>query len=231
MRIWLCALLPLAVFASVALAQPPGDVYESFKLRYSVEATDASTGVVLAVRQRDTPAGEQPPPVRKSVFTLARGTRFDTGALPICKASDAKIQRGGAGVCPAASRLGKGGADVFIGAAGEESVVVEAFNGRGQLIVVLASSTTGAVVRVIRAKIRGRTVTAVFPKVPLGEGYEAALTRFALRISRNGTRRRPWATTPENCPRTGRWRVSYTATYDEPTGPQTVRDTSPCRRG
>jgi hypothetical protein len=230
MKTSLCALALVAGFAAVAGAQSTDGVYERFKLRYTVKATDARTGLVLAVRQRDTPAGEQPPAVRKSVFRLARGTELDTRARPRCVASDEEIQAGGPDTCPRRTRLGRGEADVFLGTAGETTLNVEAFNGTRELIVVLVSPSSGAVIRVTRAKIRGRKITAVFPRVPLGE-FEAALTRFELRIPRKGTARRPWAETPETCPAKGRWRVSYTATYDQPIGRQTVRDSSPCRRG
>jgi hypothetical protein len=151
------------------------------------------------------------PPVRKSVFRLARGTELNTRARPRCGASDEEIQAGGSDTCPRRTKLGRGEADVFLGAAGDTNLNVEGFNGTGELIVVLVSPSSGAVIRVIRAKIRGSKITAVFPRVPLGE-FEAALTRFELRIPRKGTARRPWAQTPETCPPTGRLRVSYRAT-------------------
>jgi hypothetical protein len=229
MKTSLCTLAAFVALTAVAPAQSPAPVYESFKLRYTNKATDAPTGIVLAVRQRDTPAGQQPPTVRKSVFRLTRGTSFDTDAIRRCGASDAEIEAGGAGACPPASRLGRGEADVFLGAGGELTLDVTAFNARRELVVVLATPSTGAVIRVIRARIRRSTVTAVFPKVPLAGGFEAALTRFELRLRAKGSLRRPWAATPAVCPRSGRWRVSYTATYDEPVGPETVRDASRCR--
>ncbi len=229
MKTLLPALAALAALSPAAAAQPQAQVYESFKLRYTTKATDTRSGLALAVRQRDTQPGQQPPTVRRSVFKLTRGTSFDTGAIPRCGASDPEIQAGGAAACPPASRLGKGEADVFLGATGELTLDVTAFNARRELILVLTSPSTGAVIRVIRARIRRSVVTAVFPKLPLAGGFEAALTRFELRVRPKGTLRRPWVATPARCPSSGRWRVYYTATYDEPVGPQTVRDASRCR--
>jgi hypothetical protein len=210
----------------VAVSAQP--VYERFKLRYDSRMTDTRTGLLLQLEQRDTPAGEQPPVVRRGVLRLAAGTHIDTRAVARCAAAGDELQSLGLSACPAGSRIGSGEADVFLGQGGDATLAVTAFNTRSGLLAALTLNEQ--VVRTIRARVRGSRVTVKFPRVALAGGFEAALTRFELRIRSAGTPHRPWARTPEKCPKDARWRTRYTATYDEPLGTQITRDSSRCRR-
>jgi hypothetical protein len=222
-----CAVVVGAAFAApIAVSGQP--VYERFTLRYDSRKTDSRTGFLLQLEQRETPAGEQPPVVRRGVFRLAAGTHADTGAVGRCAASDDELQSRGLAACPAGSRIGSGEADVFLGQGGDATLAVTAFNTRAGLVAAL--SLDDHVIRTIRARVRGSRVSVTFPRVELAGGFEAALTRFELRIRPAGTPQRPWARTPENCPKDGRWRTRYIATYDEPLGRQVMRDASRCRR-
>ena len=218
------ALVPLGAATSLGGSSP---VYERFELRYTTKNPNARTGALLRVKQRDTPAGQQPPAIRRNVIGLAPGSRINTRAVRRCTASDATLQLGGRAACPGSSRLGTGEADVFLGAAGTSTFDVTAFNARRQIVVLLTSRASGAVIRVLRARVRGSRISATFPRIPLGS-YEVVLTRFELTIRPRGSRARPWARTPRSCPRARRWRTSYLAVYDPPIGPQRLRDTSRC---
>ena len=166
--------------------------------------------------------------MRRGVFRLAAGTHIDTGAVARCAAADDELQSRGLSACPAGSRIGSGEADVFLGQGGDATLAVTAFNTRSGLLAAL--TLKDQVIRTIRARVRGSRITVEFPRVALGGGFEAALTRFELRIRPAGTPQRPWARTPESCPKDARWRTSYAATYDEPLGRQIMRDSSRCRR-
>ena len=174
-----------------AAAPAQGPVYETFKLRFDTRDTGVRAGVILRLKQRDTPAGEQPPPIRRSDFTLPRGTEF-----------------------------------AFLGQAGQVTLPVTAFNIRRGVLLTLTSGDT--VVRTLRARIRGTHIVVDLPRLDLGDGFEAAVTRFELTIPKRGTTRRPWLSTPDTCPRSGSWRTKYVATYDEPIGTQVSRDRSRC---
>jgi len=209
-----------------AAAPAQGPVYETFKLRFDTRDTGVRAGVILRLKQRDTPAGEQPPPIRRSDFTLPRGTEFDTRAVRRCRATNAQLQQQGLAACPKRSRLGVGEADAFLGQAGQVTLPVMAFNIRRGVLLTLTSGDT--VVRTLRARIRGTHIVVDLPRLDLGDGFEAAVTRFELTIPKRGTTRRPWLSTPDTCPRSGSWRTKYVATYDEPIGTQVSRDRSRC---
>ena len=220
----------LAVGASLAspIAVSAPTVYERFKLRYDSRMTDSRTGIVLQLEQGETPAGAQPPVVRRGVFRLAADTHINTRAVPRCSAADDEVQSLGLTACPAGSRIGSGEADVFLGKSGDATLVITAFNTRSGLLAVLTLNEH--VVRTIRARVRGSRVIVEFPRLPLAGGFEAALTRFELRIRPAGTAERPLARTPHACPKNALWRTSYVAFYDEPLGRQRMRDASRCRR-
>jgi hypothetical protein len=83
----------------------------------------------------------------------------------------------------------------------------------------------------LRVTIDRNRVTAALPRVELPGGYEAAITRFYLKLPRTGTHRHPLLRTPNNCPRKGEWKFVYLPHYDEPYGVQRSTSTVPCRTG
>src|SRR5689334_22101084 len=82
------------------------DVLHTLKL--TTGKRGAPAGVKLSVSQKPTPAGQQPPVVRKLKVTLPKGARIDTLALPRCATSDAELKKQGDAGCPAKTKLGSG---------------------------------------------------------------------------------------------------------------------------
>jgi hypothetical protein len=81
---------------------------------------------------------------------------------------------------------------------------------------------------VLHPQVARRTVTTTLPRIALGTGAEASLTRFTLRLG-GGSAQRPTIRTPSTCPANGRWTIAYASTYDAPIGTQIIWRTTPCR--
>src|SRR3712207_3041521 len=93
----------LALFA--LHAAPAAAARVDFTMRFTTAAVAAPTGLVLRVEAR----GEgKPPPVRSLVYRAPAGTRFDTGALTECSASDEQFRVLGPRACPDESYLATG---------------------------------------------------------------------------------------------------------------------------
>jgi hypothetical protein len=209
--------------------QGESEVYEHVELRFTSEAAGKRTGFVWAVEQRPVADDAQPPPVRRARLRFPRGTRFDTSAVPRCAADDAELEAQGADACPAGSRLGGGVATLYLGSPDHLDALVDIFNADGEAIM-LVSSQSGDVLRVLRGAIRGTVVDATLPRVPIAGGKEAALTSVTVRLRAAGTRRKPFLRTPPKCPRARSWKFVYDVDYDDPPGRQTPFSRSSCRR-
>jgi len=86
-------------------------------------------------------------------------------------------------------------------------------------ILLLLTSSAGAVIRVLGGEATSRQVIVRFPRVTLAGG-EATLTRFRLTIAKTGTAKRPLVRTPATCPATGVWTWTYLPAFDAPLGVQ-----------
>src|SRR5689334_12551531 len=70
-------------------------------------ATKAALVLHVAYKAKGDPDAK-PSPIRKVVIAAPAGTRFDTKAVPPCKASDDELMAQGSGACPAESKIGAG---------------------------------------------------------------------------------------------------------------------------
>jgi len=210
----------------LALAGP--QFSSTFDMTYLSHTPGAASGQVPRMTWSDPGAPNGVPKIiKRIVMTFARGTRFDTAALPRCHATDAQLKASGPAACPKASRLGAGhSTGVFnsghstgvFNSGGELVTDVTLFNARGQIVVVVQVS--GAVVTEFRDRVAGRTVT-IEPVLPAG----VALKRLKLRIPRHGDYQR----NPSTCPKSGRWTTVARFTYVDGSH-ETHRDATPCRR-
>src|SRR5207244_2907117 len=117
-----------------------------FSLGLTSPASGSPTGVkvhVLFHRAGDPNA--KPPALRSAVIDAPAGTRFDSGAVTECTASDAEIHVLGSDACPAESQLTLGSFSAMTGfgppidpLAGDDNV----FNGPGQLIEIITAPGT-----------------------------------------------------------------------------------------
>src|SRR5439155_733560 len=136
----------------------PGDpVFAApVELTYSRAVPAASAGLSMHVAWSDPgePAGK-PRAIKEIVLDFAPGTRFDTTALPYCRASDDLLRAKGPSACPRASQVGTGATMVNPGASPPFGTHVTFFNARRQVIVVVKAGAT--VISVFRDLIRGPT--------------------------------------------------------------------------
>ena len=125
------------------------------------------------------------------------GARFDTSALPVCRASDEQVQILAVRACPKATKLGEVRTQgVYAGGAPFDAFAT-LFNARGQIIVVVAlDSFKGRLLTNFRDDVRGSTIT-INLKIPRG----ISLIRFQAHVPRHYLRRhgkrRAYFRTPE----------------------------------
>lgn len=226
------AVLLLAVAGALAVgasADTLAPLYAKMKQRFTVNHLGVKTGWTFDGALKPVPAGHQVPPQRGVDFVFPSGTRLDLGAVRACRASDQEITRAGPSVCPAASRVGSGSARLALGSTGTLDTRLTVFDG-GRRIILVFTSASGSVVRVLSGTISGTHVKATIPRMVLSSGGEVAVTRFALQLRAAGTAKRPFIRTPRTCPRTGRWTFTYLPRYDPPYGVQRSTSSMRCSR-
>jgi hypothetical protein len=217
------------VLSVAASADTLAPLYAKMKQRFTVNHPGLRTGWTFDGALKPIPSGRQVPPQRSLVFVFPQGTRFDTGAVPACRASDEQITRTGPAACPGASRIGSGSEGVALGTAGRFDAKLIAFNGGRRLIVVL-TTTAGSVIRILSGTISGARVKITVPRIVLPSGGEVAVFRVAAQLRAAGTRKRPLIRTPRTCPRNGRWTFIYRPRYDPPYGVQRSTSSMRCSR-
>jgi hypothetical protein len=200
--------------------------YDRFEFKYTSKQPDSRTGFRYRVKLHQE-GDEQPPVVRELRLAFAPGTRIDRGAVPACDASDEELTEQGTKGCRKASRVARGSAGVYIGTATPADLHATVFSTKPG-VVVLLTSDSGSVIKVLRGKLKGaRTLTVPIEPTPLGDGKEAALVRFELDIAPAGTRKRPWIRTPKRCTGKG-WDVVYAPLFD-PIGRVKLTDNTRCK--
>lgn len=225
-----CASTPpgAAAVAAAARGDRTAPLYARMKQRFTTAKPGAWTGWRFDGALKPSPPGVQPPPQRSATFVFPRGTRFDLAGAPNCTATDEQIMREGLGACPQRAEAVSGQASLFLGAAGVVDARVHAYVARPGLAIAFAT-TTGSVLRVVRATIHRNRVDVILPAVPLPGGYEVSVTGMSLEGSRFGTRKHPGLRTPRRCPSSGRWTFTYLPRYDQPHGVQRSTSSVRCR--
>jgi hypothetical protein len=205
------------IAGALAFASP--QFSSTFDMTYLSRVPGAGSGQVPVMTWTDPGAPNAVPKViKRIVMTFAKGTRFDTGALPRCHATDARIKADGPKACPKASELGVGHTTGVFSTGVEFVTDVTLFNARGEIVVVVQLGKT--VVTEFRDRVAGRKIT-IEPVLPAG----VALERLKLRIPRHSTYQR----NPPTCPKSGEWTTVARFTYVDGST-ETHRDTTPCRR-
>jgi hypothetical protein len=177
-----------------------------FALGFSTKSRGARAALTLHVVYKA--AGDpdaKPSPIRKVVIRAPSGTRFNTGAVAACKASDEDLQAQGSGACPPESTIGAGKltADTGFGppvdpVAGDLTL----FNSGTAIIEVVTAPGTDRVLGIDRLKISGSTLTGHPPTTPGGPpDGETAVRQIDFTVEK----RTGYVTTPRTCPRSRRW--------------------------
>ena len=157
------------------------------------------------------------------------GTKFDTSALPRCRASDEDIANLSVRACPRSSKIGTVKGQGLIVTGNPFNTIATLFNGRRQIIVVVRLVDDGRLITYFRDDVRGGSV-AVNLKIPGG----VALTRFEAHVPRHYRRykgkRRAYLRTPPTCPPSGVWTTTAIFTYRDGSSQQRAT-TTPCKAG
>jgi hypothetical protein len=212
-RTVIALLAGLVVLAPAAVAS--SSFSSSFQLGYLTHRPGAAAGQAIRMTWTDPGAPNQvPKTIQRIDLHFHPGTRFDTSALPRCRASDARIKAKGAKACPARSTLGRGHTVGVSTSGAEFTTDVTLFNARGQIVVLV--TLQGVVLTEFRDRVKGRTIT-IEPALPPG----VALKRLQLRVGRHGR----YMTAPPSCH--GNWTTVARFAYADGSA-QTLRSRSPC---
>jgi hypothetical protein len=224
---WLLA-IPLAAAGGVAIASP--QFTSTFGLTFSSATPGAPSGLDVSATWSDSGAvNGVPKAVTKMEFVGHPGTRFDTSALPRCRASDEDIANLSVRACPRSSRIGSVKGEGLIVTGSPFSTVATLFNAPRQIIVIVRLVDDGRLITYFRDDVR-RSSVAVNLKIPGG----VALTKFEAHLPRYHRRykgkRRAYLRTPSTCPPSGLWTTTAVFTYrDGSTEKRTAA--TPCKPG
>jgi hypothetical protein len=224
------ALAAAVAMASAGVAAGTTGKRADFALGFSTKSRGARAALVLHVvyKSPGDPNGK-PSPIRTVVIQAPRGTRFHTGAVAKCTASDDDLQLEGSGACPPASRIGAGKltADTGFGppvdpVAGDLTL----FNSGTAIVEVVTAPGTDRVLGIDRLKIAGSTLTGHPPTTPGGPpDGETAVRQIDFTIEK----KTGYVTTPRTCPRSRRWTASGTFGFKDGSE-ETLTSRSACRR-
>jgi hypothetical protein len=229
MRRFLSLLLaiPLAAGAgAVAVASP--QFSSTFGLTFSAATPGAPSGLDVSATWSD-PGGSNgvPKAVTKLEFVGPPGTKFDTSALPRCRASDEDIANLSVRACPRSSKIGSVKGKGLIVTGNPFNTVATLFNGPRQIIVIVRLVDDGRLITYFRDDV-SRSSVAVNLKIPGG----VALTSFEAHLPRHYRKyrgkRRSYLRTPSTCPASGVWTITAIFTYRDGTT-ETRTSTTPCR--
>jgi hypothetical protein len=200
----------------------------TFALTFSSATTRSPTGLDLNASWTD-PGGVNrvPKQVTKMRFVGHPGTKFDTSALPRCRASDEDIANRWLRACPRSTRVGTVKGEGLIVTGNPFNTVATLFNARRKIIVVVTLVDDGRLITYFRDDVRDGTVD-VNLKIPGG----VALTKFDAHIPRHFRRykgkRKAYLRTPSTCPPAGVWTTKAIFTYRDGSTQQLDSNT-PCK--
>jgi hypothetical protein len=201
-----------------------------FELAFSTKSRGADTALELhLVYKAPGDPNAKPSPIRKVVIQAPPGTRFHTGAVARCTASDDEIMAEGSGACPPQSRVGAGKltADTGFGppvdpVAGDLTL----FNSGTAIIEVVTVPGSDRVAGIDRLTIAGSTLTAHPPKTPGGPpDGETAVRQIDFTVERATG----YVTTPRTCARSRRWVARGTFGFADG-AEETLTSKAACRR-
>ncbi|HEX8075552.1 MAG TPA: hypothetical protein VF545_11290 [Thermoleophilaceae bacterium] len=234
-RLILAAAVLLAGLAlcAVPAAAESGHLVD-FRLGLTSRSPTSPTGlsvsfVVHTGRDRNAKSS----PLRSEVLRLPQGLRFDSAAVAQCTATDDEIQALGPDACPADSKLTLGQLVVVTGFGPPFDPFVNdmhVFNGENQIIEIFTVQGSSRSTGVDHLTIDGSTLTAHPPAPPGGPpDGQTAVRSVDLQIPIRVAGGKSLATTPLECPASGRW--TSTGTFGFADGRrETVASATPCGR-
>jgi hypothetical protein len=221
------AIAPAAVIAAVlgspAASQAAARV--EYRDAFTTRATGTPSGRVFHDEYFDAhDPNAKPPAVQHVHIQFPKGTRIDTGAVPLCTASDAELMAEGASACDPKSQIGSEVFSFDTGVDGPNRIVtndITFLNNTGELIILTQERQTGTRV-VVRGQVTRDTVDFELTPLPGTPPDGGADKREDATYPVTG-----WLTTPPTCPKSGKWtfRVDYTFRNGEKV---TETSDSPC---
>jgi hypothetical protein len=209
----------LAALALIGCAAPPAvaaATAASIHASLLPDRLGASTAFTLAARFSGGEEGV-PAPVRAIVLRLPAGLGIDVGGVQTCPR--ARLQRGGAAACPAASLVGRGHATLEVRAGSEtipEQAVLSAFRGPNAgnrpTLEVLSQGSTPLDERTISTGVLqpgsppyGSELTVSIPPIPtLMYEPNASVISFSLTVGNVRAKASAGTiTVPRSCPAGG----------------------------
>ena len=206
-------LLAFAAWPGCSAASPASGPHETLDNRYTTTEPNAAAGFDFtgSYHAAGDPAGD-PPYMRRMVFYLPAGLRYDTSVPKRCSASDLELATFGAAACPAGSRLGGGTSTTsFLGFPSTSSV--DFLNNTNEQIILARSPGLSTVARG-RISPDGSVEWAsptCFPSVqpagcPVDDvlQLESSISVAPYTRSSHGVVQ-SYLTTPPTCPAVGHW--------------------------
>jgi hypothetical protein len=203
-----------AAWPGSSAASPVSGPHETLDSTFTTTQPNAPAGFGFTGRYHAAgdPAGD-PPYMRKMVFYIPRGLRYDTTVPERCSASDLELATFGAAACPAGSRLGGGTSSTKFLGTFPSTLSVDVFNNTDEQIILGHSPGLSTVARG-RIHPDGSVEWAsptCFPTVqPAGCPVDDALqlessVSVAPYTRSSGGVVRSYLTTPPTCPAVGHW--------------------------
>lgn len=219
-RLLPCLVLIPLLCAAPAMAQSGSR--QRATIKFSDPRPGTSTALQLGIDYRNpgNPAAK-PFAVQRVLARLAPGARIDTAVPGRCDLPDAELIANGTRGCPGDSIVGNGTATFSsVDASPTTSMDITLVNNENELVYVAATSGQGGPSGrlVIRAPIRGNTITTEVPRLPAGppDGV-TAIRKVTLNIGevsrRVGSRKLGYITTPPECPAAGAFANAGTFSY------------------
>jgi hypothetical protein len=209
---------------TVVLASPQFAATFQFTYSSSKPATPAGFDGLGTWSDPGEPA-RKPKELVKIKLSFHHGTRIDTSALPVCKASDERVQRLALHACPSSTRLGSVKTEGAISDGSRFSPSSTLYNAKRQIIVVVMLN--GRLLTNFRDEVGRRSVT-INLKLPPG----VSLTRFEPHVPRHVRgrlgRRKTYFRTPRACPASRAWTTTATYSYRDGSSQQLMA-TTPCK--
>jgi hypothetical protein len=203
-----------AAWPGYCVASPASGPHETLDSRFSTTQRDAPAGFSFSGRYHAVgDAAANPPYLRRMVFYIPPGLRYDTSVPERCSSSDVELATFGAAACPAGSRLGGGtSATSFLGTF-RSTVNVDFLNNADEQIILARSPglTTVARGRISPDGTVEWASPTCFPSIqPIGCPVDDVL-QLESSISvgpytrSSGGVVRSYLTTPPTCPARGHW--------------------------
>lgn len=225
---WVLAVSIVAGAGGAAIASP--QFTSTVGVTFSSATPGSPTGLDVSATWSD-PGGVNgvPKAVTKMEFEGHPGTRFDTSALPRCRASDEDIANLSVRACPRSSKIGTVRGQGLIVTGNPFNTVATLFNARREIIVIVRLVDDGRLITYFRDDVK-RSSVAVNLKIPGG----VALTKFEAHLPRHYRRykgkRRAYLRTPSTCPPSGAWTTTTIFTYRDGSS-QRLAAATPCKSG